>query len=136
MKRCQETYCYKIANPGFIYCTKHLHKAMTENKNEWETCQTFAAVDPAFVEQGPVIMVPRQDGYEYRLQRRKKEKAMPELMRGDGIQSEWHTGVYMGTVDYDTKYSINTLSGINRVIRPEEVINVMRAGQEIWRREG
>lgn len=129
------------ATPGSLVAGPIFYRdceIMTENKNEWETIEKYDS-DLQLVQntciRGSVI----QGNCEYRLQRRKKEKVMPEMpcpSRNDGIVVK--TGkIWVLTGDWQNDCSPGAnATGDRTTVFAEEVIEIWRCGKQIWRREG
>lgn len=112
-----------------------------ENKNEWETIDTLTKDSNKTLMH--VYVRETKDGYEYRLQRRKKAKEMPELKPGDKLRWESYKNQWVfvsniegNTVHYycnlDGKYSSRTICELEKC---DFVTEIHRNGTEIWRRE-
>ena len=138
MKDCQDTFCEKKANPGFIYCTEHLHKAMTENKNEWETIAT-GPIEHIHACTGPSGYYSNA-AWDYELRRRKKEKVMPPITKGMGAFINLPYGkmsvVIMGFNHEGDKYTGKNLEGFTYDFDAIQVLKLYEDGLQIWRREG
>lgn len=106
-----------------------------ENKDEWEPAGFTLLHKTDNVVGGRVII--EDPGYEYRLQRRKKEKVMPELRIGMGVSYEFDYSLGAGVVTGVNEDCITAtgLSGCDFVFPRWKIREIYVAGSVIWRRE-
>lgn len=101
--------------------------------NEWETITN----DPdmhTLLKNGVLAISP----YEYRLQRRKKEKVMPPILAGDCVTIGSNSALrYVLNAAYADETTIYTkLQPDDRTgFFKSDVSRIYRSGTEIWRRE-
>jgi hypothetical protein len=111
---------------------------LMSNQNEWETIEQTMQTGRIDVFESGCICTSHlmMDGYEYRLQRRKKEKVMPEICRKDAlhIQHDFcRECVWVSYSDLESSWVVND-KGLEFKVKKDCILVIYRNGQEIWRR--
>lgn len=104
------------------------------NQNEWETVITdnLSQIDRAI----DMTCVTADVHYEYRLQRRKKEKVMPEPREGMGVWFKFETAGGNGVIMRVCGDVIiaNKNNGEEYMFNKDKILSLYCRGAEIWRR--
>jgi hypothetical protein len=113
---------------------KEVEKLMS-NQSEWETVEGERTI----AEHITTYHIHDDDRYEYRLQRRKKEKPMPGLERGDAFSVYPEGGDWVIFMEYlrdSNKIIAYNCQGMRLGYCAYEITRIRRNGTEIWRRGG
>lgn len=101
--------------------------------NDWETIKHLEQVDAgAFIS----VIVERHPDYELRIQRRKKEKPMPEIECKDviHIESNGKSMVVYQRYTYTDNILAIDFNAKSHMVDPKTIHIIYRDGKEIWRR--